>query len=300
MMDVLMPQLSLIGIFAAFVIWNGSVVLGDKSNHVATLHLPQMLYIWPLFAFFSWPIIYPYLTLWPFALFAQVPSIASLEGMLIFRRRRLLPRLWIIVAFSGIFCVLVRFNTIVHPFTLADNRHYTFYVFRLLMSPWWMKYAVTPVYVICGWSCVQALGTKLYSDIAKMNGPVSSMVQTSNTAEGKAKPLSVPDGRTSATTSFVLLWLATTALQLVTAPLVEPRYFILPWIFWRMHVPFEQAEHGKEQASTTRKAHIAARDNRLWLETLWLLLTNAATGYIFLYWEFTWPQEPGRVQRFLW
>src|SRR5690348_13193881 len=42
---------------------------GDKSNHVATIHLAQMLYIWPLFAFFSAPLF--------LSLAAQVISYAS-------------------------------------------------------------------------------------------------------------------------------------------------------------------------------------------------------------------------------
>ena len=41
-------------------------------------------------------------------------------------------------------------------------------------------------------------------------------------------------------------------------------------------------------------------DHRLWLETVWFLALNLITGYIFLYWGFEWPQEPGKVQRFMW
>ena len=45
----LAPYITLILLFAGFVIWNGGVVLGDKSNHIATLHLPQMLLATALF-----------------------------------------------------------------------------------------------------------------------------------------------------------------------------------------------------------------------------------------------------------
>ena len=41
-------------------------------------------------------------------------------------------------------------------------------------------------------------------------------------------------------------------------------------------------------------------DHRLWFETIWFLTVNMATGYMFLYRGFAWPQEPGRVQRFMW
>ena len=279
-------------------------MLGDKSNHIATLHLPQMLYIWPYFTFFSWPLLYPYLATLPIGLLAKIPQIAPLETMLIFKRRRLLPRSWITAAFIAVACVVVHFNTIVHPFTLADNRHYTFYVFRLLMRPWWTKYAVTPVYILCGWASIQTLGTRPISVAPNLNGPVSGPnTPRATPSSARARPLALPDGGNSATTSFVLAWLATTALQLVNAPLVEPRYFILPWIFWRMHLPIHQhsAEENKTALSRqSRQSRLTALNNRLWLETTWLLLINAATGYIFLSWEFTWPQEPGKVQRFMW
>ncbi|KAG0004020.1 glucosyltransferase, partial [Modicella reniformis] len=44
-----MPYLGLIAGFSAFVKWNGGIVLGDKSNHIPTLHIVQLLY----FAAFS-------------------------------------------------------------------------------------------------------------------------------------------------------------------------------------------------------------------------------------------------------
>ena len=281
--SALTPYLTLLTAFTALVIWNGGVVLGDKDNHVATIHLPQMLYIWPYFAFFSWPLLYPYLLTLPMGLLAKVPNIAPLESMLIFKRRGLLPRLWLAAVLAAVACIVVHFNTIVHQFTLADNRHYTFYVFRLLTRPWWVKYAVTPVYVCCGWACIQALGAQ----------PVEDFAAAANTPKTAPRPQPIPDGNSPATTTFVLIWLATSAMQLITAPLVEPRYFILPWIFWRMHLPLQQARSGKE-------SRMPRQDHRLWLETAWFLLINAVTGYIFLQWEFSWPHEPGKVQRFMW
>ena len=231
-------------------------------------------------------------------------STTTLEQILNCQRRDLLPRAWVVAACTILAGVLVRFNTIVHPFTLADNRHYTFYVFRLLMRPWWVKYAVTPVYVLCGWACIQALGTSTASVAAEDSNPAPGQ-----SASPSSMKLLLPDTKSSATTSFVLIWLATSALQLVTAPLVEPRYFILPWIYWRMHLPMQQPRQGRQSmnngmgASAWSKAKRAVwddHDHRLWVETVWFLTVNAATAYIFLAWTFEWPQEPGEVQRFMW
>ena len=292
----LAPYMALILLFAGFVIWNGGVVLGDKSNHIATLHLPQILYIWPCFTFFSWPLLYPYLAALPMALLAKMPNVATLDVMLMFKRRHLAPRLWLLGLFVAVSCIVVHFNTIIHPFTLADNRHYTFYVFRLLMRPSWMKYGVTPIYIICGWACIQALSAR---PLTEPRSTPNKSAEARETSPNRTRPLSLPDGTNSARTSFVLIWLATTSLQLITAPLVEPRYFILPWIFWRMHVPLQQYTPAPSNSSPVAKAAVA-QDHRLWLETAWCLCINAVTGYIFLTWEFSWPQEPGKVQRFMW
>ncbi len=216
-----------------------------------------------------------------------------------FKRRGLIPRIWLLLALSLLACVMVHYNTIVHPFTLADNRHYTFYVFRRLTNPHWIKYAVTPIYVVCGWACIQALGARPRDIVTEAKKKQSG--QKTDSKEGsqqRSRPPSLPDGANGARTSFVIIWLATTTLQLITAPLVEPRYLILPWIFWRMHVPIQQ-QQGNQEPKTLR-GRLSAIDHRLVLETAWLLLVNAASGYVFLYCGFEWPQEPGLVQRFMW
>jgi hypothetical protein len=51
----------------------------------------------------------------------------------------------------------VHFNTIIHPFTLADNRHFVFYVFRILLRHPVFKYAVAPVYITCAWLVISVL-----------------------------------------------------------------------------------------------------------------------------------------------
>jgi alpha-1,2-glucosyltransferase len=295
LVQALAPFVTIAVCFVVFVIWNGSVVLGDKSNHVATLHLPQMLYIWPFMTFFSWPVLYPYLLLMPISMLAWLPlSVMSLESFQMFKRGSLLPRLWLAVIAIGLVCTAVYGNTVVHPFTTADNRHYIFYVFRLLLRPWWVRYAVAPVYILCGWACFQALGA----------GPpaINALDKKHKSIEPK---LPLPDSQHSATVSFALIWTATSALQLITAPLVEPRYFILPWLFWRIHLPLRLPSSTDPESVASPLARFWHNvwedyDHRLWLETVWLLLVNAGAGYMFLYRGFQWPQEPGMVQRFMW
>lgn len=287
----LWPQVCLLGAFATFVLWNGGIVLGDKDNHIATVHLPQMLYIWPLIVFYSWPVLLP--------LFSDLHVL-----------RRRLPRLSTAVTFIVLMVAIVNLNTIIHPFTLADNRHYTFYVFRILRKHWLVKYAVVPIYFVCGWLVIGALGRPSDAE------PVSRSVHL----------LRGPD---TVCLSFTLVWLLATALSLIAAPLVEPRYFLLPWLMWRLAVPeyLPPSAEMRERRKLERKAASAAASHdhpttttastsplfstvqsvlqtaaaySAWLELAWYVFVNLVTCYLFLYRGFEWPQEPGNVQRFMW
>jgi alpha-1,2-glucosyltransferase len=193
-----------------------------------------------------------------------------------------MPRPVIATTIMAIMAGVVYFNTVVHPFTLADNRHYMFYVFRLLLCHPLIKYAAVPVYFLCAWLVVGALG-------------------------------GIHPG-TGERVSFVLVWLASTALSLVTAPLVEPRYFMVPRLIWRLHVPGKvqliDAKHKKTDTNATDQAirkqyetHptiVWMLNHLLWIELAWFLLVNGATCWLFLERPFKWMQEPGNLQRFMW
>jgi len=48
-----------------------------------------------------------------------------------------------------IILVLIHLITEMHPYLLADNRHYTFYFWsRLYGRFWWIRYAMAPVYLL--------------------------------------------------------------------------------------------------------------------------------------------------------
>ncbi|KAG9679628.1 glycosyltransferase family 59 protein, partial [Aureobasidium melanogenum] len=309
------PYLLVVGLFVSFVLWNGGVVLGDKSNHVATIHLPQMLYIWAYTSFFSFGLTYPFVAQGLLSVFASLPIAAILEPLLIFSRRKFLPRYAVVIGFVAVIAVTVKFNTIVHPFTLADNRHFTFYVFRYLLLHPAIKYLAIPIYMSCAWSVLQTLGAPAQLFEIKEDEKDDGQLLRLNDA---------PFGE-GCTISFVMVWIGVSALQLITAPLVEPRYFILPWIMWRLRVP--QAHPGaslmarpthknwkqwwnkeRQRRNIDRQSWAnwfyvvlwAEHDHRLYLETLWFIIINTGVGYIFLNWGFEWPSEPGKTQRFMW
>jgi alpha-1,2-glucosyltransferase len=238
-----------------------------------------MLYIWPCIVFFSWPVL--------------LPSIARLS-------RKALPRIPVALAVMGLMLLAVHLNTVIHPFTLADNRHYVFYVFRILLRHAVIKYAAVPVYFTCAWLVIDAMGrmpTRNESKVRQKTKGDKGHDQTSPTR-------SAPEDSTRV--SFVLVWLSATTLSLVTAPLVEPRYFIIPWLVWRMNIPVESPGEDSHGESDAKHKGVVSQtfswviSNRLWVEMAWYTLINFVTCYVFLYKGFEWPQEPGNVQRFMW
>jgi len=227
----------------------------------------------------------------------------------------------------------VHLNTIIHPFTLADNRHYVFYAFRytILRHPW-VRYLLTPVYLVCGWLCY----TALFVESGIRSGDV--LLHASNTNAGTSPKENTETSDIGASrkqetefehktkqqqqlqqqedsidpgmkVSWLINYLLPTTLSLITAPLVEPRYYILPWIYWRLYLPSPSQSSSPSASASSKQNPISTTTDpkTVWnthkyliAETLWFGIINVVTGYIFLYRGFEWVQEAGRVQRFLW
>ncbi|KAI1426398.1 DIE2/ALG10 family-domain-containing protein [Xylaria sp. FL1777] len=334
----LWPHGVILAAFVAFVAWNGGVVLGDKSNHVATLHLAQLLYIWPFFTFFSAPLFIPQLLNSAIAAYRILRSRTGQQFSAGYLNRLSLVHLAITALVSSgalaVALLIVRFNTIVHPFTLADNRHYIFYVFRYsILRAWWIRYALAPVYIVCAWLCWVVLQGSEASRPAQENWirspftPISPKIPSSshpNTRRGvSSQPQALAKAEAeleSPPTSTVLILFVATTLSLMTAPLVEPRYFILPWVFWRLLVPATSISSLSPPPRTSAagtdtkepKRFIQGSKGRstdvhiLLVETAWFVLINAVTMYVFVTRPFYWRapdgtlQDEGRVQRFMW
>ncbi|KAJ1332980.1 alpha-1,2-glucosyltransferase [Microdochium nivale] len=365
------PHVTVLAAFAGFVVWNGGVVLGDKSNHVATLHLAQMLYIWPLFVFFSAPLfILPAVQLarhtWiKISMAKDIPDPVSTRHNMqaketnkpqpstqtlitTFAKSNLLQAAIVLVTSLAVALATVHLSTIIHPFTLADNRHYMFYVFRYsILRAWWVRFALGPVYVACASLCWLALQGRWHKPRPPPSATEERLWICSPWSDADLSAVSNVESSASLTTaaaapstSTVLIFLIATALSLMTAPLVEPRYFILPWVFWRLHVPAwplplpASTTVGAASADSTppstasgsggniipvngsgsNSGSLSSSGNTMWwhvdvqivLETLWFGLINAATMYVFLTRPFYWKAldgslaDEGRVQRFMW
>ncbi|KAL6872841.1 glycosyltransferase family 59 protein [Trichoderma novae-zelandiae] len=370
------PYMFVLGAFGGFVGWNGGVVLGDKSNHVATIHLPQMLYIWAFFGFFSLPLFLP----------CAISGVALLRNVFVSRKNgaaegpdmpnrasssvsmpprdaslplrffatvfnnRLLWPVYLVSTFI-LSTLVVRYNTIIHPFTLADNRHYMFYVFRYTIrrAPWVRYFLILP-YTLSRWLVWGTLsGCATWTSTSRKEAcpayhpssrpspfrcdpfAVANTLESEDKQGSESQPASTQKelheeyaqdpllfSTEPVSTSTGLIFLLATTLSLITAPLVEPRYFIIPWVMWRLLVPaWKMHHHQTAEKSLSDGANPSSLwgkvvgfcqvyDVRLVLETVWFVAINLATGYVFLFKPYVWRAEDGsmldegRLQRFMW
>lgn len=215
--------------FAAFVHWNGSVVLGAKEAHAVSPHFAQIMYFSLVASLAMAP--------WHFS------SGQAADMFWSFWKNRPLSFFKGFMALTGGF-LSVHFFSIAHPYLLADNRHYPFYLWRKVINAHWsMKYLLVPLYVYSWFS--------IFSILGKVQRKI-----------------------------WVLAYFLASAAALIPAPLIEFRYYTIPFFLLMLH-------------SHTNNA-------RSWLLIgIVYIAINAFTMMMFLYRPFHWEHEPG-IQRFIW
>ena len=125
-MPVGWPYLIILIGFLAFVIQNESIVVGDKTAHSASFHAVMLLYFFALNLVLGFP--------------------ACLEMEV----RRLSWKAWaaLVLIFGLGFGYVIHRYTMVHPYILADNRHYTFYIWAKLLRHAPIRYGLSPLYAV--------------------------------------------------------------------------------------------------------------------------------------------------------
>jgi alpha-1,2-glucosyltransferase len=121
-------------VFCIFVVINGGITLGDKAAHAPTSHLMQPLYFGLFTLIGAWPLL-----LQPVVLTRLRNAISSAPVL----------SAAVIAAAAALAVGFVAKYTLVHPYLLADNRHYTFYIWRKVFAKHWLpRYCLTPGYVL--------------------------------------------------------------------------------------------------------------------------------------------------------
>lgn len=245
-------------LFLGFVIYNRSITLGDKENHVAGLHLVQIFYGFAFIVMFSFPI-------WI--------SKGFIENYL---RRISWKPIQTVFELLGIILV-IRYFTVIHPFLLADNRHYTFYLFKKIFGRnKWFKYLIMPP--------VYHFATYTYLEVIK---PSIMYFHPILPIEIK-DPVELPVQLTHISWTTLILC---TIMTISPSPLFEPRYYILPFLFWRLFITVTNEPLLKDGTTTSTK--------RLFLELLWFMAINVVTLVVLTRYSFRWDTEPN-PQRIIW
>lgn len=136
------PYILIVFGFIGFVLINGSIVVGAKEDHQVSFHLPQLFY------FISFSLILS---------FSSVISYSKLK--LFFYNFFNNKALWTIFILLSILAIY--FFTQEHQYLLADNRHYTFYVWSKFYRRFrWAQYAYIPAYCYSVWTFSNSLSHK--------------------------------------------------------------------------------------------------------------------------------------------
>lgn len=148
---------------------------------MAAVHLSQIFY----FSLF-------------FAAFSSSHVLGTFRRVVRFALKR-----WYVSCFCvGLFLCVIQLNTIVHPYLLADNRHYTFYIWMRFYQRWtFAKFLPVPIY----YGILVLLGLILFTR-----------------------------GQGGQTVGSSLLWILATLASVALQQLIEVRYFILPFLVLRL------------------------------------------------------------------
>lgn len=243
------PNVVVVGSFVSFVVLlnGGDVVVGDRRAHAPRFHPMQLCYFALFASAFSLP------RLLSRAYYQGPKSLAPFDAVAATAVRRSdVPTR--IVSLMIATSALVYSNTVAHPYLLADNRHYTFYAWRLAFGPGkpaFVRYLPVPVYA-CG----------LYLMDAKLTRPSSIACQ--------------------------LAYWTVTALVLCPQHLLEPRYFVVPYLVYRLHGG--DADDGTTDALKTAVVEFVAYQ-----------VCNFLVMWVFLYRPFvSTMDDTGRLDRFTW
>lgn len=268
--SVVLPYFINFILFFIYLVWNRSITLGDKSNHSVSIHGIQFFYMTLFLLVFSLPIWCSRNFLRSYKLRCQLRPVRTF---------------WEIVGIM----LIIRYFTKVHPFLLADNRHYTFYLFRRLIgNPHKIvKYGLmAPIYHFSTFTYMELMRPNELTFHAILPMPIK-------------EPIYLPIQLTHISWTALLLC---TLLTIIPSPLFEPRYYILPYFFWRIFITCnaEPIFHNlKPSLNPNEPPIVISSTGRLIWEFLWFMLINFVILIIFIKYTFTWVDEPF-LQRIIW
>jgi alpha-1,2-glucosyltransferase len=140
---VFWPVLLAGGAFAVFLLWNGSITVGDKTAHAAVFHWPQLSYFF-LFSllFLAWGFMDDV---------ADKPRRLFRHLSFAFLFRNPLQTI-ATIGFVGLNVFLISRYTYAHLYLISDNRHFTFYIWKKIFERYfYARYILVAAYYVAAW-----------------------------------------------------------------------------------------------------------------------------------------------------
>ena len=183
-----------------------------------------------------------------FSLFTSVFSISLIASNLPKLIKISIKIIYIAAPVCILFAIIIKYNTLVHPYLLADNRHYTFYIWNRFYGKYpFAAYIMIPVYFLSLLNICLILFSK----------------------------------RSRHSINFPLFYILCTTASISLQKLIEIRYFILPFLIFRLL-----------QRHSMPIKYLA-------LEFLLNLALNIITFYMFFTKEIRW-NDYSDTQRLIW
>lgn len=184
----ILPFLINFVLFGIFLKKNGGITFGDKENHQIVIHIVQVFYCFTFINFFTWPVWVSRKVLINYTQFLFGTN-----------------KLHQILNAASMFAIkfIIDNFTVVHPFLLADNRHFTFYIFKRLLSHPYSQIVAIPLYHFATFNVVSLL------------------------SQTRRMRLSLVG---------IMAFLIALCLTIIPSPLFEPRYYIIPLIIFRVYI----------------------------------------------------------------
>lgn len=168
-------------LFLVFVYVNNGIVVGDRTHHQVALNFPQIFYFLMVALFFSSP---------------HLISTTKITNWFKFSVHQ---RMWF-AGFAAIAALAIDRCTYVHEYLLADNRHYTFYVWsKIFRRHFLVRFLLIPFY----WYAI----FQVCVDMKKKN------------------------------IFWKIIFTICVLVSLVPQKLLEFRYFIIPYLILRVNMP---------------------------------------------------------------
>ena len=183
-MSIIQPYFLVITTFVFFVCVNNGIVVGDRSNHEASFHVVQLFYFLTFACIFNFS--------------SFLFNLKKIKNLINFLKSNVKLIFALVLPLS---LILVANFTFEHPFLLADNRHYTFYIWSRLFKRFEaFRYIVVPVYISCAYLFFRNISLA-----------------------GKSL-------------GWIISFCACVFIGLVPQKLIEFRYFIIPFYIYRLNV----------------------------------------------------------------